>query len=250
MLSSRGSSWPKDWTRFSYVSCIAGRLPWDSPIYWKFSISAPYPDVHYRNVILCFHCLLHFSVSLLKIGIMLFHLYDPRTWYSKGLPSQGYRFSSSHVWVWELDYKESRMPKNWCFWTVVLEKTLESPLDYKEIQPVNSKRNQSWIFFGRTDAEAEAPILWPPVVNNWLIRKNPEAGKDWRHEEKGMTEDEMAEWHHWLSGYELEQAGDAQGGLLCCSPWGCKESDTTEQLNWTELNDGEAYAVTRGEGKD
>ena len=112
----------------------------------------------------------------------------------------------------------------------------ESPLDCKEIKPVNSKRNQSWIFFGRTDAEAEAPILWPPVVNNWLIRKNPEAGKDWRHEEKGMTEDEMAEWHHWLSGYELEQAGDAQGGLACCNSWGCKESDMTERLNWTELN--------------
>ena len=148
--------------------------------------------------------------------------------------SQGYGFSRGHVWMRELDGEESWAPKSWCFWTVVLEKTLESPLDYKEIQPVNSKRNQSWIFFGRTDAEAEAPILWPPVVNNWLIRKNPEAGKDWRHEEKGMTEDEMAEWHHWLSGYELEQAGDAQGGLLCCSPWGCKESDTAQWLNNNE----------------
>ena len=146
-------------------------------------------------------------------------------------------FSRSHVWMWELDYKERWVPKHWCFWTVVLEKTLESPLACKDIQPVHPKGNQPWIFIGRTDAEAEAPILWPPDVKNWFIGKDPDAGKDWRQEEKGMTEDEMVGWHHWLNGHEFEQAlgvGDGQGSLVCHSPWGCKESDTTEQLNWTD----------------
>ena len=110
---------------------------------------------------------------------------------NKGLPSQSYGFSSSHVWMWELDYKENWAQKNWCFWTVVLEKTLESPLDSKEIQPVHPKGNQSWIFIGGTDAEAEAPILWLRDAKNWLIGKDPEAGKDWRQEEKGTAEDEM-----------------------------------------------------------
>ena len=113
-------------------------------------------------------------------------------------------FSSSQVWMWELDYKESWAPKNWCFWTVVLEKTLGSPLDCKEIQPVHPKENQSWIFIGRTDAEAEMPILWPPDAKNWLIWKDPDAGKDWRREKKGMTEDEMVGWHHWFNGHEFE----------------------------------------------
>ena len=113
-------------------------------------------------------------------------------------------FSSSHVWMWELDYKESWALKNWYFWIVVLEKTLESPLDCMEIQPVHPKGNQFWIFIGRTDAEAEAPILWLPDVKNWLIWKDPDAGKDWRQEEKGMTEDEMVGWHHWLDGHEFE----------------------------------------------
>ena len=117
--------------------------------------------------------------------------------------SQGYGFSSGHVWMWELDYKESWAPKNWCFWTVVLEKTLMSPLDYKEIPPVHPKGDQSWMFIGRTDAEAETPILWPPHANNWLIRKDPDAGKDWRQEEKGITEDEMVGWHHQLNGHEF-----------------------------------------------
>ena len=156
---------------------------------------------------------------------------------SKGPSSQSYGFSSSHVWMWELDYKESWVPKNWCFWTMVLEKTLESPLDSKEIQPVHPKGNQSWIFIGRTDAEAETPILWPPDGKNWLIGKDPNAGKDSRQEEKGMTEDEIVGWHHQLDGHEFEQApgvGDGQGSLACCSPWDCKESDTTELLNWTE----------------
>ena len=123
---------------------------------------------------------------------------------NKGPSSQSYGFPSSHVWMWELDYKESWVPKNWCFCTVVLEKTLESPLDCKEIRPVNPKGNQSWRFIGRTDAEAEAPILWPPDVKNRLIGKDLDAGKDWRWEEMGMTEDEMVGWHHWLDGHELE----------------------------------------------
>ena len=154
----------------------------------------------------------------------------------KGPSSQRYGFSSSHVWMWELDYKESWAPKYWCFWTVVLEKTLESPLDCKEIQPVNPKGDQSWIFIGRTDAEAETPILWPPDAKNWLIWKDPDAGKDWG-QEKGTTGDEMVGWHHWLDGHEFEQAlrvGDGRGGLACCSPWGRKESDTTQWLNWSE----------------
>ena len=146
-------------------------------------------------------------------------------------------FSSSHVWMWVLDYKESWVWKNWCFWTVVLEKTLESSLDCKEIQPVNPKGNESWIFIGRTDAEAETPILWPPDAKNWLIGKDPDAGKDWRQEEKGTTEDGMVGWHYRLNGHEFEQSPgvrDGQGSQACCSPWGCKKLDTTEQLNWWE----------------
>ena len=152
---------------------------------------------------------------------------------TKGLASQSYGFSSSRVWMCELDYKESWAVKNWCFWTVVLEKTLKSPLDNKDIQPVHPKGNQSWIFTGKTDAEAETPILWPPDVKNWLLGKDPDARKDWRQEKKGTTEDEMVGWHHWLDGHEFEQAlgdGDEQGSLVCCSPWGHKESDMTERL--------------------
>ena len=121
---------------------------------------------------------------------------------------------------------------------VVLEKTLESPLDCKEIQPVHPKGDQSWVFIGRTDAEAETPVLWPPHVKSWLIWKDPDARKDWGQEEKGTTEDEMVGWHHWLDGCESEWTlgvGDGQGGLVCCDSWGREESDTTEWLNWTEL---------------
>ena len=146
-------------------------------------------------------------------------------------------FSGNHVWMWELGYKEDGVLKNWCIWTVVLEKTLESPVDGKKFKLVNPKGNQSWIFIGRTDAEAEAPILWPPDAKDWLIGKDPDAGKDWRQEEKGMTEDEMFGWHHRLNGHEFEQVpgvGDGQGSLACCSPWGLKESDTTQRLNLTE----------------
>ena len=153
--------------------------------------------------------------------------------------NQSYGFSSSHVWMWELHYKESWALKNWCFWTVVLEKTLESPLYCKEIQPVLPKGNKSWIFIGKTDAEAETPILWPSDVKNWLIGKDPDAGKDWRQEEKGITEDEPVGWQHQLNEQEFEQApgvGDGQGILESCSPWGCRESYMTEWLKWTELN--------------
>ena len=132
------------------------------------------------------------------------HIKKQRHYFTnKGPSSQSYGFSSSHAWMWELDYKESWVLKNWCFWTVVLEKTLESPLDSKEIQPVNPKGNQSWIFIGRSDAEAETPILWPPDLKSWLICKDPDAGKNWRQEENG-TEDEMVGWHHQLNGHEFE----------------------------------------------
>ena len=133
--------------------------------------------------------------------------------------------------MWELGYKESWEPKNWCFWTVVLEKTLESSLDFKEIKAVNPKGNRSWIFIGRTDVEAEAPVLWPPDEKNWLFRKDPDAGKDWRQEEKETTENEMVRWHHWLDGNDFEQApgvGDGQGSLAGYSPQGHKELDMTE----------------------
>ena len=132
------------------------------------------------------------------------HIKKQRHYFAnKGLSSQGYGFSSSHAWMWELDCEESWAPKNQCFWTVVLEKTLESILDCKEIQLVHSKGVQSWVFIGRTDAEADTPILWPPDAKNRLIWKDPDARKDWRHE-KGMTEDEMIGWHHRLNGYEFE----------------------------------------------
>ena len=150
---------------------------------------------------------------------------------NKGPYSQSYGFSSSHVWMWELDHKEVWVLKNWCFLTVMLEKTLESPVDSKEIKPVNPKGNQPWICIGKTDAEA--PIIWPPDAKSQLIGKDPDAGKDWR-QEKGETEDEMDGWHQWFNGHEFEQTpGDheGQGSLVCYSPWGGKESDITKQLN-------------------
>ena len=155
---------------------------------------------------------------------------------NKGPSSQGYGFSSGHVWMWELDCEESWAPKNWCFWTVVLEKTLESPLDCKEIQSVHSKGDGPWVFFGRNDAKAETPVLWPPHAKSWLTGKDSDAGRDWGQEEKGTTED--AGWHHRLNGLEFEWTlgvGDGQGGLACFNSWGHKESDMTERLNWTEL---------------
>ena len=155
---------------------------------------------------------------------------------NKGPSSQSYGLSSSHIWMWVLDHKESWAPKNWCFWTVVLEKT-ESPLDCKEIQPVHPKGDHSWVFIGRTDAETETPKLWPPDVKSWLVWKDPDAGKDWRWEEKGTTENEMVGCITDSMDISLSKflgVGDGQGGLACCSPWGRKESDTTEQLNWTD----------------
>ena len=154
----------------------------------------------------------------------------------KGPSSQSYGFSSSHVRMWELDHKESWVPKNWCFLTMVLEKTLQSPLDFKEIQPVHPKGNQSWVFVGRTDVEAETPIFWPPDAKSWLIWKDPDIGKDWRQERQrirwldGITDSMDMNWVN-------PGLGDGQGGLECCSSWGCKESDMTEhwaELNWTE----------------
>jgi len=146
--------------------------------------------------------------------------------------SQSYGFFSSHVQMWELDHKEGWVPKNWWFQIVVLEKTLESPTDSKEVKPVHPKRNQPWILIGRTDAEA--PILWPPDAKSQLIGKDPDAGKDWRQKEKRATEDEMIGWHHQFNGHELGQTlrdVEGQGGLACCSLWGLKELDMTWQLN-------------------
>ena len=173
------------------------------------------------------------KVNLKEVEILL-------SFKDKGPYSQSYGFSSSHVWVWELDHKEGWMLKNWCFWAVMLEKTLDSPLGCKEIKPVNPKGNQSWIFTRGTDAEAEAPILWPPDAKSRLIRKDSDAGKEWRQEHKGMTEDEMVGWHHWLNGHEFEQIlgdGEGQGSLACCSPCGCKEPDTSEWLNNKSFKD-------------
>ena len=166
------------------------------------------------------------SLVLLEEGVCL-HIQKQRHYFANKGPSyQGNDFSSGHVWMWELDCEESSALKNWCFWTVVLEKTLESPLDCKEIQWVHSKGDQSWVFFGRTGAKAETPILWPPHVKSWLIGKDSDAGRVWGQEEKGMTKDEMAGWHHQLDGHESRWTlgvGDGQGGLACCNSWGHKE---------------------------
>ena len=169
---------------------------------------------------------------------------------SKGPSSQGYGFSSSHVWMWEVDYKESWVRridafKLWC-WRRLLG---VCPLDCKEIQPVHPKGDQSWLFIGRTDVEAKTPILWPPDVKSWLIWKDPDAGKDWGQEEKGTTEDEMVGWHPWLNGHGFgwtAGVGDGQGGLACCGSWGHKESNTTERLNWLNWSDMSLLLVAWG----
>ena len=181
--------------------------------------------------------LLHMVTTVMKLKDACFlekkkkekprqHIKKQRHYFvSKGLSSQNYGFSSSHVWIWELDHKEGWAPTNWCFWIVVLEKTLESPLDGKEIKLVYFKGNPSCIFIERTNAEAL--ILYPPDVKNWVIRKDPDAGKHW-------YEDEMVGWYHWFNGHEFEQDpgdGEGQGSLACCSPWGRKESDMTERPN-------------------
>ena len=167
---------------------------------------------------------------------------------NKGPSNQGYGFACGHVWMWELDCEVCWVPKNWCFWTVVLEKTLESPLDCKEIQPVHPKGDQSWVFIGRNDAKAETPALWPPHAKNWLIGKDPDAGRDWGQEKKGTTEDEMAGWHHGLNGHEFrwtQGVGDGQGGLVCFDFWDRNELDMTEWLNW--LNCSNSSSQRRNE---
>ena len=201
MPSSMGSSWPGDQTHVSCGSCIADRF------------------------LLLSDCEIHDkSRQHMKFKKQRHHFAD------KCLKCQSYGFSSSHIQMWELDRKEGWEPKNWCFQIMVVQKTLESPLDSKEIKPVNPKGNQLWIFTGRTDAEAEVPILWPPDVKSQFIGKDPDAGKGWGQEEKGMTENEMVGWHHQFNGYEFEQTlGDieGQGSLACCSSWDCTELDTT-----------------------
>ena len=169
------------------------------------------------------------------------HIKKQRHYFAnKGPSSQSHGFSSSQVWRRDLDHKESWAQKNWCFWTVVLEEPLESTLDSEEIKSVHPKGNQSWIFIGRTDAEAETPILWPPDVKNWLTGKDPDAGKDWRQEEKRTTEDEMVGWHHQFDGQEFEQTpglGDGQGSLVCPVYRVTVRYNWETELNWTEMNE-------------
>ena len=156
---------------------------------------------------------------------------------SKGQSSQGYGFPSGHVWIWELNYQEGWVLKNWCFWTVVLEKTLESPLNCKEIQPVHPKGDQSWVFIGRTDVEAETPILWPCDAKSWLIGKDRDAGKDWGQEERGMTEDEMVGWHHRLNGHGFRWTPGAGDGQRTWHAVVHRVARSWIRLNvWTELN--------------
>ena len=165
------------------------------------------------------------------------HIKKQRHYFAnKGPPSQSFGFSSSHVWRWELDYKENWPPKNWCFWTVVLKRTLEIPLDCKEIQPVHSKGDQSWVFIGRTDAEADTPILWPPDGKDWLSWNDPDDGNDWRWEERRMTEWDgwMASATQWTWVWVSSGSYDGQGGLACCSPWGRKSQ--TQLSDWTKLS--------------
>ena len=237
MPSSRGSFQPRDRTQVSfYCRQILHHL---SHPFWLERVAYPFARGTFwpRN---------RTGISYMRIlseynsiySTILYEIVTRPYFDNKGPSSQGYGFSSGHVWMWELDCEESWAPKNWCFWTVVLEKTLESPLDCKEIQPVHSEGDQPWLFFGGNDAKAETPVLWPPHVKSWLIGKDPDAGKDWGQEEKGTTEDEMAGWHHRLDGRESEWtpgAGDGQGGLACCDSWSRKESDMIERLNWTEL---------------
>jgi len=166
------------------------------------------------------------------------HIKEQRHYFAdKDSTSQSYGFSSSCVWMWELNYKDSKVPNNWCFWTMVLEKTLQSPLNCKEIQPGHPKGNQSWIFIERTDVEAEIPIFWPPDVKNCLIGKDPDAGKDWRWEGKGMTEDEMIGWYHWLNGHRLSKLQElvVEWEAWCAAVHGVTKS-WTQLSNWTGLN--------------
>ena len=216
--------WQKPQIAFSSIPCLTDTNIL-RPLLWGLSLMRPYLSHRYE------HTEVHTDMNTLR------HFYTLRHHFAnKGPSSQSYGFSRSHVWMSELNDKESWALKNWCFWTMVLEKALDSSLDCKEIQPVHPKGDESWIFIGRTDTEAETPILWPPDEKNWLTEKDPDAKKDWT-QDKGMTEDEMVGWHHWLDGHEFEQApgiGEGQKSLVCWSPWGHKGSDKTE-LNWTEL---------------
>ena len=163
----------------------------------------------------------------------------------KGLYSQSYGFSSNHVQLWESDHKEGWLPNNWCFWIVVLEKTSESPLDNKEMKPVNPKGSQSQTFIGSTDAEADALVLWSPDAKSWLIRKDPDAERDRRQERRRVAEDEMVGWHHWLNGHEFEQTqgdNERQGSLACCSSWSGKELDTIYWLNNNDKSSAETQS--------
>ena len=214
---SRGSSQARDWAQ---VSSIAGRFftSWatrEAQEYWSgWPIPSPgdLPDPGIKPGSSALQAdslptekLIHPDNGILFSAKRKWAMKKKQRHYfvNKGLSKQSHAFSSSHVWMWELEHKESWAPKNWCFWIVVLEKTLESPLDCKEIQPVHPKGDQSWVFIGRTDVEAETPILWPPDAKDWLIWKDSDAGKDWRQEEKGTTEEEMVGWHHQLNGHEF-----------------------------------------------
>ena len=187
--------------RKNFLSLLA--ILWNSAFRWIYLLLSPLP---FASILFAATCkvssdncfaFFHFSWGWFSSSPLHKHSDNWRL-------HQGYGFSSGHVWMWELDCEESWAPKNWCFWTMVLEKTLESPSDCKEIQPVHSEGDKSWVFIGRTDAEAETPILWSPHAKSWLIGKDPEAGRDWGQEEKGMTEDEMAGWHHRLDGHGFE----------------------------------------------
>ena len=224
----RKTAWRRAWQPTQY-SCL--KNPMDRRAWWAIihRVTNSWSQLKQLNTHVLTMCSLIVIFSFAKKTIITNYFAN------KGPSSQSCDFSSSHVWMWELNYKESWAPKNGCFWTVVLEKTLESPLVRKEIQPVHPKGDQSWVSTGRIDAEAGTPTHWPPDAKNWLIRKDPAAGKYWRQEEKGMTEDEMAGWHHWLDGQEFEQAlgiGDGQGSLVCCSRWGSQSQ--TRLSNWTD----------------
>ena len=218
------SSFPGQWTFSAKLKKVPGKLGWVGHLMKNSWNPALFLYLILGEILLLIYIL------LIRVSVVLHYFAN------KGPSSQGYGFSSGHIWMWELDCEEGWAPKNGCFWTGVLEKTLESPLACKETQPVHSEGDQPWDFFGSNDAKAETPVLWPPHAKSWLIS---DAGMDLGQEKKGMTEGGMAGWPHQLDGHEFEWTpgvGDGQGGPACCDSWGHKESDSTEWLNWTELN--------------